>query len=195
MTIQNELTKKYFEGRINIYFDIRTNEGNYMVNKKDFEFESIIFDYIDKFRFLLSPDQLSSDFLDYSKNEILSLLFLYRNSTANMTEIADYINAPLNTATGVISRLEKKSMVERKRNSEDRRIVNIILTETAEEFIDKEKKVIQYYLQEIYKELTEEEKTAVLSIISKILAVFKNKSDTKEFKDSTNKKVRRITIE
>lgn len=166
-----------------------------MVNKKDFEFESIIFDYIDKFRFLLSPDQLSSDFLDYSKNEILSLLFLYRNSTANMTEIADYINAPLNTATGVISRLEKKSMVERKRNSEDRRIVNIILTETAEEFIDKEKKVIQYYLQEIYKELTEEEKTAVLSIISKILAVFKNKSDTKEFKDSTNKKVRRITIE
>lgn len=166
-----------------------------MVNKKDFEFESIIFDYIDKFRFLLSPDQLSSDILDYSKNEILSLLFLYRNSTANMTEIADYINAPLNTATGVISRLEKKSMVERKRNSEDRRIVNIILTETAEEFIDKEKKVIQYYLQEIYKELTEEEKTAVLSIISKILAVFKNKSDTKEFKDSTNKKVRRITIE
>ncbi len=166
-----------------------------MVNKKAFDFESIIFDYIDKFRFLLSPDQWSAAFLDYSKNEILSLLFLYRNSESNMTEIAEYINAPLNTATGVISRLEKKSMVERKRNSEDRRIVNIILTETAEEFIAKEKNVIQYYFQEIYKELTEEEKTAVLSVISKILAVFKNEKNTKEFKDTTNKKVRRITIE
>ena len=166
-----------------------------MVNKKAFDFESIIFDYIDKFRFLLSPDQWSAAFLDYSKNEILSLLFLYRNSESNMTEIAEYINAPLNTATGVISRLEKKSMVERKRNSEDRSIVNIILTETAEEFIAKEKNVIQYYFQEIYKELTEEEKTAVLSVISKILAVFKNEKNTKEFKDTTNKKVRRITIE
>ncbi len=166
-----------------------------MANKKEFDFESIIFDYIDKFRFLLSPDQWSAAFLDYSKNEILSLLFLYKNSTANMTEIADYINAPLNTATGVISRLEKKSMVERKRNSEDRRIVNIILTETAEEFIAKEKKLIQYYFQEIYKELTEEEKNAALSIISKVVAVFKNDKVKEECKDTTVKKVKRIAIE
>ena len=116
-----------------------------MEDKIHFDFETIIFDYIDKFRFLFSPDQWSAAFLDYSKNEILALLFLYRNRTANMTEIAEYLDAPLNTATGVISRLEKKAMVERKRNNEDRRVVNIILTETAEEFIAKEKKIIQFW--------------------------------------------------
>jgi len=70
--------------------------------------ESIVFNYIDEFKVLFFPEQWSDIFLDFSKNEILALLFLYRRNNVNMTEIAEYIMAPLNTATGVISRLEKK---------------------------------------------------------------------------------------
>ena len=71
--------------------------------------ENIIFNYIDEFKVLFFPEQWSNIFLDFSKNEILALLFLYRKKNANMTEIAEYIMAPLNTATGVIARLEKNS--------------------------------------------------------------------------------------
>ena len=78
--------------------------------------EEIIFNYIDEFKVLFFPQQWSNIFLDFSKNEILALLFLYRKKDANMTEIAEYIMAPLNTTTGVIARLEKKLMVERIRS-------------------------------------------------------------------------------
>ncbi|MHB8062157.1 MAG: MarR family transcriptional regulator [Ruminiclostridium sp.] len=166
-----------------------------MTAKEGFDFEAIIFDYIDEFKFLLFPDQWSSVFLDYSKNEVLALLFLYKNKTANMTEIAEYITAPLNTTTGVIGRLEKKLMVERTRGNEDRRVVNIVLTKTAEEFIDHEKKLIEYYFKEVYKTLTVEEKTAALSIFSKVVTVLKKGEKGLNGEDKAAKKVKRIIIE
>lgn len=164
-----------------------------MVTNKKFDFESMIFDYIDEFKFLLFPDQWASAFLDYSKNEILALIFLYRNKNANMTEISDYINAPLNTATGVISRLEKKLMVERKRDANDRRVVNIVLTDKAEEFIEQEKKVMEYYFEEIYKSLTDEEKVTAINIFKKVISILKQGKNRGEVK--TVKKVKKIIIE
>jgi len=166
-----------------------------MAAKEGFDFESIIFNYIDEFKFLLFPDQWSSVFLDYSKNEILALLFLFMNKTANMTEIAEYITAPLNTTTGVVGRLEKKLMVERRRGNEDRRVVNIVLTKTAEEFIDQEKKFIEYYFKEVYKELTGEEKKAAISIFNKVVSTLKKGKKGLNGEPQEAKKVKRIIIE
>lgn len=159
------------------------------------DFESVIFHYIDELKFLFFPDKWSNAFLDYSKNELLALIFIYRNKTVNMSEIADYINAPLNTTTGVVGRLEKKLMVERKRDNGDRRIVNIVLTSKAEEFIEREKKAVEYYFKELYKMLTEEEKTAALSILGKILSVLKLGENKVNEEEKLVKKVKRIIIE
>ena len=166
-----------------------------MTTNKELDFETIIFDYIDEFKFLFFPDKWSSAFLDYSKNEILALLFLYRNKSVNMTEIAAFINAPLNTATGVVGRLEKKMMVERRRGNEDRRVVNIILTKKAVKFIDEEKKVIEYYFKEVYKTLTEEEKIAAMSIFKKVVSALKMEKNRTKEEDRAVKKVKRIIIE
>ncbi|MBU3091048.1 MarR family transcriptional regulator [Clostridium sp. CF011] len=156
--------------------------------------EQIIFNHIDEFKVLFFPEQWSDIFLDFSKNEILALLFLHRKKNANMTEIAEYINAPLNTATGVIARLEKKLMVERIRSAEDRRIVLITLTEVASTVIEKEKAMIVKYFIEIYGKLTEEEISSALSIYNKVLGVFKGiKNPVKE--DVPVKKLTKIIIE
>ncbi|MDP4091301.1 MAG: MarR family transcriptional regulator, partial [Bacillota bacterium] len=117
---------------------------------KGTDLESIFFNYIDELKFLFFPNKWSSVFLDYSKNEILALIYLYRYKNANMTEISEYINAPLNTTTGVVGRLEKKAMVERIRSEEDRRIVQIHLTEKAKDFLSREIEVIEYYFKKIY---------------------------------------------
>jgi DNA-binding MarR family transcriptional regulator len=166
-----------------------------MTDRKDFGFETLIFDYIDQLKFLFFPDQWSNAFLDYSKNEILALLLLYRKKTVNMTEIAEYINAPLNTATGVVARLEKKLMVERLRDSEDRRIVNILLTEKAEAFIYEEKKLMEYYFTEVYQALTDEERTATISIVNKVISVLKQDKSKGSQEGNTVKKIKKIIIE
>lgn len=158
------------------------------------DLENIIFNYIDKFKFLFFPNQWSSVFLDFSKNEILSLLFLYRYNASNMTEISEYINAPLNTTTGVIGRLEKKEMVERIRSNEDRRIVQITLTDKAKEFIKKKKEIIEIYVERIYSSLTEEEKAAAAGILEKVVFILKQGENINQEKADV-KKIRKINIE
>ncbi|MBC8061803.1 MAG: MarR family transcriptional regulator [Clostridiaceae bacterium] len=157
--------------------------------------ESTVFNYIDEFKVLFFPEQWSDIFLDFSKNEILALLFLYRKKNANMTEIAEYIMAPLNTATGVIGRLEKKLMVERIRSAEDRRIVLITLTEAASVVIEKEKAMIIKYLTKVYGILTEEEISSVLSIYKKVVGVFKESKNQVKEEESPVKNIRKISIE
>ena len=166
-----------------------------MIQDGNIDIENIVFSYIDEFKFLFFPDQWNSAFLDYSKNEILALLFLYRYKTANMTEISEYINAPLNTTTGVIGRLEKKEMVERTRSVEDRRIVQIILTEKAKEFINKEKEIIEYYVKKIYSTLTEEEKASAMNILRKVTEVLYDRINKARDIDVIVKKVKKINIE
>lgn len=159
------------------------------------DLEELLFSYIDKFKFLLFPDQWSNVFLDYSKNEILVLLYLSKYKNANMTELSEYINAPLNTATGVIGRLEKKRMIERIRNEQDRRIVQITLTNKAEEFISEQKVKIQYYFEKIYGVLTEEEKKAIVNIFAKVTKVLTEGINKTNEDDQVIKKVKKITIE
>ena len=157
--------------------------------------ESIVFNYIDEFKVLFFPEQWSDIFLDFSKNEILALLFLYRKKDANMTEIAEYIMAPLNTATGVIARLEKKQMVERIRSVQDRRIVLITITEAASTVIEKEKAIIAGYFIKIYGKLTEDEISSALSIYKKVIGVFKESKNPIEEEQIPVKKLKRIIIE
>lgn len=164
-----------------------------MKSNENIDFEGIIFSYIDEFKFLIFPDKWNSAFMDYSKNEIMVLIFLYRCKTANMTEISKYINAPLNTTTGVINRLEKKNMIERIRSKEDRRIVEIILTSKGSEFIDKEKGTILRFAKTIYTKLTDDEKAAAVSIFSKVKNVLMEDMHSKDTK-SSGKKIKKITI-
>lgn len=167
----------------------------FKITTGEYNIDALIYDYIDEFKFLLFPDQWSTVFLDYSKNEILVLLYLYRKKTANMTEISEYICAPLNTATGVVGRLEQKKMVERIRGNEDRRVVNIVLTPVAETFINEEKGLLSSYFRQIFNLLTEEEKAAGLSIVNKVVDVLKKGKEKPDKIQNMEKKVKRITIE
>lgn len=157
--------------------------------------ESIIFDYIDQLKFLFLPEQWSSVFLDYSKNEILVMIYLYRRQTANMTELSEYICSPLNTVTGVVSRLEKRNMVERVRGNEDRRVVNIVLTPAAKAFLEEVKKLLLYYMDEIYKLLTADEKATGISIINKVISILKTRKPGQNSEGNSPKRVRRIQID
>ncbi|MDP4089490.1 MAG: MarR family transcriptional regulator, partial [Bacillota bacterium] len=89
---------------------------------------------------------------------------------------------------------EKKAMVERIRSEEDRRIVQIHLTEKAKDFLSREIEVIEYYFKKIYSALTDEEKTAAVSIFRKVTDIlYQGRDDSK--KETAAKKVKRITVE
>lgn len=155
--------------------------------------ETLLFYYLDKCQFLFFPSQWNPFFLDYSKNEIFVLLFIYRRGYVNMTEIAEYMKIPLNTATGIVSRLEKKEIVKRERNSFDKRIVTISLTELGKEFLVSEIEQFSYYMQKIMDGLTEEEKQILIKIVDKTFSIFNNEKEKQEQKKK--RKIKRIPIE
>lgn len=164
------------------------------MTKDEFNIEELIYAYIDEFKFLFFPEEWSSAFLDYSKNEILALILLYKKKQVNMTEVAEYIHAPLNTATGVITRLEKKQIAQRQRDVEDKRVVFISLTTLGEAFVKKEIEELTYYFKALNAELDEEEKRVMYSVLNKAIKILKQGTKKPE-EMIKSKPVKRITIE
>ena len=153
----------------------------------------LMFQYIDQVKFLFFPDQWSKIFLDYSRNEIFTLIYLYRNPHVNMTEVASYINVPLNTATGVVGRMEKKGLILRERDGQDKRIVTLCLTEMGEQFVRCEIEEIEKIYERVAKELTQEEFATMINIVDRILEILK--TDSKKETSVTKRQVKRIPIE
>lgn len=154
--------------------------------------EQMIFDYIDQFKILLSAETWENILLNSSKNEILVLLLLYRGSDVNMSQIAEYLAAPLNTTTGIVSRMEKKGMVARVRSASDKRVVTIVLTESGRTQVGNIMTLVLKYGEKILSTLSSEELSLLTGVIDKVTQILQD-VDLEE--KPVEKKVRKIVIE
>lgn len=156
--------------------------------------EEIVFSYIDKVKILTSPQTWGNILLDLSKNDLYVMLFLYRKGEVNMTEIAEYLKIPLNTATGIISRLEKKKLIIRERSVEDKRIVTVCIS-------DEGLRCMKDILSEFFRfgeivmgALSAEELQAIMSGINKLFEALTEHENQKNA-PRTETRVRKIAIE
>jgi DNA-binding MarR family transcriptional regulator len=60
------------------------------------------------------------------------LLILRFNGPMTMSHVAETLDVSVASATGIIDRMEKKGVIERRRNDEDRRVVEVHVTEAGE---------------------------------------------------------------
>lgn len=157
--------------------------------------EQFIFEFIDQCKLLFFPEQWNNTFLDYSKNEVFALFFVYRKGSANMTEIADYIGVPLNTATGIISRLEKRGVIRRERDVVDKRVVTIGISEAGKDFLSGQMKELERYYELFMESVTKEEKVLLIKIAGKFLDIVSRDLADKNQPQETKKTIRKIIIE
>ena len=160
----------------------------YGISKDTFQ---TIIDYTNEIKELLSGDIWENIFRDCTKNEILIYWLLYQKDRVNMTEIADYIHVPLNTATGIVSRMEKNGTVERTRSSEDKRVVLIGFSPKGEKQFQGLVGEMIIYGTRIFSTLSEEEIERFIKLMNKVKTVLKE--DKK--KETSSKKIRKINIE
>lgn len=155
------------------------------------ELSQFIIDYIEEVKELISSDLWENVFLNCSKNEVLIFWLLYRKEEVNMTEIADYIHVPLNTATGIISRMERNGFVVRTRSEEDKRVVHICFSDKGmAQFEALVNEMFRYGMQ-VIGSLTKEEMDLLHKMTEKILGVLRQE----KHKETEPNKVRRIEIE
>ncbi|MCR5687246.1 MAG: MarR family transcriptional regulator [Lachnospiraceae bacterium] len=149
------------------------------------------YEYIDEIKDLLSSDLWGNIFLNCSKNEVLIFWLLYRQKEVNMSEIAEYIHVPLNTATGIVGRMEKSGLIERMRSETDKRIVLIRFSEKGLAQFNRLIGELMGYAMKIMGAFSAEEMKVLETMMAKVKDVLKNEKK----KEETHKKVRRIAID
>ena len=147
--------------------------------------------YIDEIKELLSSELWGNIFLNCSKNEVLIFWLLYQRNEVNMSEIAEYIHVPLNTATGIVGRMEKGGFIERTRSEEDKRIVLIRFSDKGMKQFRRLISELMTYVSKILCAFTPEE----LKLMEDMMARVKDVLKEEKKKEVTGKKIRRITIE
>lgn len=151
----------------------------------------IIIDYIEEAKELLSSDLWENIFLNCTKNEVLIFWLLYQRNEVNMTEIAEYIHVPLNTATGIINRMEKSELIVRTRSKEDKRVVLVGFSEKGMAQFQNLVDELLYYGMKVMSSFTKEEVDLFCKMTTKVLEVLRQEKK----KEETPKKIRKITIE
>ena len=150
-----------------------------------------IFEYVEEVKELLSSDLWENIFLNCSKNEVLIFWLLYRKREVNMTEIAEYIHVPLNTATGIVNRMEKGGFIVRTRSTEDKRLVLIGFSEKGMAQFEKLVRELTRYGMKIFGSLTKEEMELFYKVAAKVKDILKEERKAEE----APRKVRKIMIE
>ena len=112
-----------------------------------------------------------------------------------MTQVAEYIGAPLNTATGIVARMEKRGLVARERSVEDKRVVTIQLTNEGLSTIKRIISAIVHYGQLVMETFTRDEITLVFKLIDKVMDTLSRDREKNTKPEDTGSRVRKITIE
>ena len=97
-----------------------------------------------------------------SSAQLNCILALYEYGPLPPSKIANHIMVKSSTVTGVVDRLENKGFVERMRNSPDRRVITIQLTETGKKLAQNAPPPIQ---QKIIDILRQTEKAKIDQIV------------------------------
>lgn len=155
------------------------------------QIEQQIYQYFDQVKDLLSPEIWGNILLDCTKNEILVLWLLYQSKEVNMTQISEYIHAPLNTTSNIISRMEKRQLISRQRNHEDKRVVTITLGNKGEAQIQSIIKEVVFYGSKIMQSFSQEEIQLFTRMMDRVITILKED----HFRDTQRQKVRKIPIE
>lgn len=155
------------------------------------QFEAEIFQYVDHIKELLSTKMWQNVLLDCSKNELFVLWLLFRQGEVNMTQIADYIEIPLNTATGIISRMEKRGLVIRERSEQDKRIVTVRMGEDGMTQIQTVMSEFMHYAGKIVDTFSPEEMDLFVRMLHKLTDIMREERR----EESGKPKIRKIMIE
>ena len=100
--------------------------------------------------------------------QLMVLKIIHETKELNVTQIAKRISLSPATVTSILGRLEKLGLVQRVRNAFDKRKVNIILTEKAEDTMKTAPNLLQEEFIERFEKLKDWEKLQLISSLKRI---------------------------
>jgi DNA-binding MarR family transcriptional regulator len=160
-----------------------------------FDLDDIVDLLIENVKKLFFPEEWIKLDLKFSKSEIFTMLFIDKRKEITMTELVEYINTPMSTATGIVDRLVKGGYIERGRSETDRRIVILRLTEKGSKLIKSLKDLISKYVNIVLEDLSEEEKQFMIHIVFKVINKLQSEFNTIKPDNQNKENLKKIDIE
>jgi DNA-binding MarR family transcriptional regulator len=103
-----------------------------------------------------------------SAPQLNCLISLYENGPLPPSQIAKYIMVKSSTVTGIVDRLEQKGLVQRFRNSPDRRVITIELTDSGKNLAKNAPPPIQQKIIDGLKKLSKDELDQIILSLTKL---------------------------
>ena len=97
------------------------------------------------------------------------LLAVKESGPITSAKLAQKVYLSPSTIVGIIDRLEEKKLVQRKRNSKDRRLIHICITEAGEQLITAAPSLLQDTLVSALIELPDEEQISITMALEKLV--------------------------
>lgn len=116
--------------------------------------------------YVLTQDQPDTD---CRKPEIRIIEILGKKRSMKMTEVADQARLSVSTITGIMDSLVEKSLVERTRSDEDRRIVRVELTEEGQKIYGEALAIRLRMVRGMLGSLNSREQETLIDLFSKIV--------------------------
>lgn len=113
---------------------------------------------------------LKQNGVDLTPEQFLLIDLLWNEGPMSQQKIADLMQKDKNSVTKLVDALEKKDLVQRKRDSSDRRSNTLVLTEKAETMKNAAKKKGISMLDGIIRDIPEAELHAFLGTLDKLTA-------------------------
>lgn len=130
--------------------------------------------FFDNLHTIFFPEEWIAADLSMSKMELLALFLLTRQDERMMSQLADAMNIPMSTATGIVSRLVKGEYVQRLQSEENRRVVTVCLTPKGRQVVSRFRQSVSEFASKAEALLTQEEKQVLFGIVDKVLVLMKN---------------------
>jgi len=109
-----------------------------------------------------------------SMTEVHVLEAIQNTDVATMTNVSTKLRVTIGTLTTSISTLVRKGFVERKRGEEDKRIVNLKLTESALDVLKIHSDFHDQLINNVFKDLKIEEDEVLVKSLERVSEYFKN---------------------
>ena len=110
------------------------------------------------------------DELDLTYTQYITMMVMWENEKVNVKELGEILYLDSGTLTPVLKKLEQKKFIDRSRDKDDERVLNVTLTDLGRELKDKAIDVKQKMGACL--RLTDEEMTTLHGMLDKMLKEF-----------------------
>ena len=106
--------------------------------------------------------------LTLSQFQVLMFLYHSKDGYAVLKDVESFFHIAQSTSAGIVSRLEKKSLIEGSVDSVDRRIKRLHITETGRQICRKTKLSMEKAEQQMLSGLSDSERTEFTVLLKKV---------------------------